>query len=230
MPHIRSTAAAATLALAASGFAGAGTAQAAAPNACTGASGCKVVSTTDIDGDGRADSVGFRVTKGVDGVMKVTTRVFTATGKRLWTTTQTSRVDRDPAYYLRGVARIDGERGNEIVVKTDVGAHTMYYRVLTYRNGKLTTLKDPHNRYRWITDTSSWSDMGYQRTTSTGLKMTTRRAVDYDRDGDFTQTTRVDGWKNGKWTRISTTTRLNVPAKTAHKYSGWRVPGLTADL
>ncbi|WP_068402065.1 hypothetical protein [Kribbia dieselivorans] len=231
MKHIRSTTTvAASVALLATGFAGAGTAQAATPNACAGTPGCKVVSTADIDGDGRADSVGFRVTTGADGGMKVTTRVFTARGKRLWTTTQTSRVDRNPSYYLRGVAAIDGARGREIVVKTDVGAHTMYYRVLTYRNGKLVTLQSPKAGYRWITDGSIWSDFSYQRTTSTGLKMTTRESIDEDRDGDFTQATYVSAWRNGSWKRLSTTKRYNVSPKVAHKYRGWVVPGMTREL
>lgn len=230
MKHIRSTTTTAlTLALVATGFAG--SAQAAAPDACAGVSGCTIVSRADVDGDGAADSVGMKVWLGTEG-QKVTTRVVTADGERLQTTTQTSRSIAPVSELYRGAARIDGETGYEIVVLSDMGAHTAYYRVITYREGRLVTLKDPRNRWRWITDGSIWSDFGYQRTTTaTGaLKMVAREAIDEDRDGDFTQRTFNSGWRWGGWYRMGASTRHDVSPWVAHRYTGWHVPYLATGL
>lgn len=234
MKHVRTTTTAITLALLATGFAGSAQAAdsgtGAAPDACAGVDGCKIVSRADIDGDGTADSVGLRTSP--DGSGKVTTRVVTADGERLQTTTETSRSMTTASEYYRGAARIDGVDGYEIVVLTDLGAHTAYYQVITYRDGRLTTLKDPRNRWRWVTDGSVWSDFGYQRTTTaTGApKMIAREAVDNDRDGDFTQVSYSAGWKYGGWYRMGALTKKDARPSVAHRYTGWNVPYLPTGL
>ena len=232
MQHrIRTTiAATAGLALLGTGFAT--TVQAATPYACSGVSGCTVVSTADVDGDGARDSVGLKVWGSAAEGQQLTTRVTTADGEVMQTVTQTSRSMDEAADLFRGSAKIDGEDGYEVVVMSDLGAHTAYYRVITYRDGRLTTLKDPRNRYRWITDGSVWSGYSYQRTTSStgALKMVTREAVDGDRDGDFTQKTFSNTWKQGSWARMSSSTRYNVSATTAKRYYGWVVPYLSPGI
>lgn len=203
-------------------------AQAAAPDACEDAgSSCSIVSRADVDGDGIRDSVS-QVTWGKqeNGTVRVTTRVATADGEKMYVVTELDQAQR--GYY--GAARVDGEDGYEIVIRTAVGAHTAYHQVLTYRDGRLTSLKDPRNRYRWITDSSVWSAMGYQKTTTaTGAyKFVSRDAVDNDRDGDFTMVTTAVGWNasDRTWKRMGQSTRYDVAAATANRYSWWHVPYL----
>ena len=227
--HVRSTIAT-TTGLTLLGFGLAAPAQAAAPNACAERADCVIVSRADVDGDGVRDSVGMRAAHQGDGTDMVTLWVATADGERLSTVTETL-ASKD---HYRGSARVDGEDGYEIVLRTDLGAHTGYYRVVTYRDGRLTTLQDPRSRYRWTTDGSVWSDFGYQKTTSgTGAyKFVAREAVDGDRDGDFTQLTVASGWSTAQrtWKRMGTTTRHDISAATAHRYTGWHVPYLTKGI
>lgn len=206
-------------------------AQAAVPDACADQGpSCSTVSRADVDGDGARDSVAQ--TRWASGdVINVTTRVMTAAGEKMHVVTRDVQTSRKP---FRGAAGIDGEDGHEVVVETALGAHSAYYQVLTYRDGELKTLKDPRNRYRWVTDGSSWSDFGYQRTTTGtgGFKLVTREAVDHDRDGDFRQLTISSGWSESQqtWKRMGRTTRDGVSAATAHQFTGWHVPYLSTGI
>lgn len=215
--------AAATGALVLAGTA-AGTATAASSSACTGVSGCTVVSRADVDGDGRADSVGTTQTKRTDGTGTTTVRVRTASGTRMSTTTELERPVDKPFY---GAARIDGAPGYELVVNTGPGAHTGWFRVITYRDGRLTTLRDPNGAYRWTVDAASWIGKGYRRTTtSTGaLKMMACTALDTEHDGTFRLQTTAVTWRNGGWSRLGRTTRTVGPS-TAYRYADWSVPYL----
>ena len=202
---------------------GATAATAAAPDACADASSsCRIVSRADVDGDGRRDSVG-QTTWGT----KITTRLATADGEKTHVVTELEYVP-GSGYY--GAARIDGEDGYEIVTRTSLGAHTAYHQVLTYRDGKLKTLKDPRNRYRWVTDGSVWSSAGYQKTTTaTGaFTFVSRQAIDSDRDGDFTLYTVSAGWNSTDrtWRRMGTSSRYDVSPEVASRYSWWNVPYL----
>lgn len=204
-------------------------ARAAAPNACEDVgSSCTIVSRADVDGDGARDSVS-QVTwgKGADGTGKVTTRVVTADGERMSTVTD---VDVTEAAGYFGAAEVDGEDGYEVVIRTSVGAHTAYHQVLTHRDGRLTSLQDPHHRYRWVTDSSAWSASGYEKTTTADGddKLLTRTAVDEDLDGDYTMTLRSSVWNPQKetWQRLGETTRHDLGEEEVRRAPWWRVPGL----
>lgn len=235
MKHVRTTTTAITLALLATGFAGSAQAStsgaAAGPNACEGkGSSCVIVSRADIDGDGTADSVSqthWGTT--AEGGDKITTRVHTADGEKLYVVTETQRRMGSSAFF--GAAKIDGRSGYELVTKTDLGAHTAYSQVLTYRDGKLSTLQDPRSRYRWVTDGSVWSSYGYKRTTtSTGaVKMVAAEATRPPEGGSFRQTLYTTQWKYGRWQRVGVTTRT-ISATTAGAWSGWNVPYLPRDI
>lgn len=229
MNRIRTTIAA-TSGLALLGVGLAPSAQA-APDACEGkGSSCTIVSRADVDGDGVRDSVSM-VTWGkkADNTGKVTTRVATADGEKMHVVTT---LERHRTGGFRGAARVDGEGGYEIVVRTDLGAHTASHQVLTYRDGRLKTLQDPRSRWRWITDGSAWSSMGYTRgSTSAGApKMIAAEAVDTSpRDGTFRQSLYSAQWKHGKWQRLGNLHRT-VSAQQAAAYGGWHVPYLGAGI
>ncbi|GAB3115296.1 hypothetical protein GCM10027055_22820 [Janibacter alkaliphilus] len=158
MSAARRTTALATIGAAATLLAGMPSAQAStttSDDACSGISGCEIVSRADVDGDGQRDSVA------VHGrwSSSVGLRVVTATGEVMSTRTPISaHIATENPFY--GAARIDGVAGYELVLMTSAGAHTFEHRVITVRGGELTTLKDPVNRYRWVTDSSVWSGYG----------------------------------------------------------------------
>lgn len=199
----------------------------AAPTATTTVSAAlagTVVSTADIDGDGRRDRTTLegRGTRG-DGLAII--RVQTATGRTMRATTRLGYVE--PTRSFHAAAAIDGVRGKEIVVQTDMGAHTPWYRVLTVRDGRLVTLVDPEGQSRWTVDSALWIGKGYTRTvTSTGsVRMTSHVAL---RDGaaqPFTLTTRTVRWSNGRWAPVSVR-KAKVSAANAYRLADWHVAGV----
>lgn len=158
MSAARSTSLLAALGAVATLIAGTSSAQAsptAAADACTGISGCEIVSRADVDGDGWRDSVAVHGRWSTS----VGLRVLTASGEVMSTRTPVSGYVATDAHFY-GAARIDGVDGYELVLLTSAGVHTFEHRVVTVRDGELTTLKDPVNRYLWVTDSSVWSGYG----------------------------------------------------------------------
>ncbi|WP_462417414.1 hypothetical protein [Kytococcus sp. Marseille-QA3725] len=126
-----------------------------------------------------------------------------------------------------GAAHIDGVRGKELVLHTSAGAHTVQDRVITYRDGRLTSLRDPHGSIRWTTDQSATSIVGYERQgLSNGrVKLTHYTGHAPRQGGDFRETVTTSVWSEGAWKQVDQTTRAVVPNK-AFADSGWNVRGL----
>lgn len=204
-------------------LAGAGGAQARAGSTET-ASTTKVVTRADIDGDGRADRTTL-TTSGTRGDGTAVLRVTTAAGQSMSTSTDIGMVDLDDVYY--GAARIDGEAGYEIVLQSDMGAHTGWFRVVTYRDGRLTTLVDPDGSWRWTVDQAVWVGKGYRRgTTASGaVKLTSYVALAERGSTSFELRTKAVQWSNGRWARLGLT-RKRVNAATAYRNADWYVPYL----
>jgi hypothetical protein len=175
---------------------------------CAGVTGCKVVVQRDVDGDGRGDQVGI-VQRHVDDNGSVTVRVRTAKGKHLQIT------NRDVNWYGKawlGSAAIDGRRGAELVVGQDVGAHSMQFRVITCRQGKLVWLWAPKpfaghatgiSRKNWLIDSSYSFDTGIYRSVTIA-----------------TYTWRSDHWAKQSFRTVTRGDR------TAAELGGWHVKGL----
>ena len=205
-------------------------AHAAAATACTGVTRCEVVSSADVDGDGKADSVGVVFTKPTDaGPGSITVRLRTATGVKSATT------GKDVYWYGKaffGAAAVDGQPGKEIVVGDLMGAHSEQVRVVTFRGGRLVTLASPPGfgitrPSRWAVDASIFSHVGIRRTVSdTGVVSVTRRAAlsnDSATRARGTKSTWV--WKSGTWVEKSTVT-ISCTQATAEGFEGWHVKGL----
>lgn len=221
--RIRTTIAA-TAGLALAGVGLAAPTRAAAPDACEGrGSDCTIVSRADIDGDSQADSTGISARVLDNGLERVTVRTHTADGERLSTYTDSERRMGGEERH-RGTARIDGVRGYELVIVDELGAHTAYNRVLTYRDGRLTTLKDPYHQWRWVTDGSVWSSAGYHRVdeSSLGVQMFVSNATDNDGDGRFDQTLLRSRWAGDHWTKVTKIQR-DVRPSTLEVYRGWNI-------
>lgn len=203
----------------------AGAQSAATGSACTGLSGCTVVSTADVDGDGRRDSVGLYGWRSDT----VGVKVRTAAGRSAWKRVSIDFLPdhaRDRSAFI-GAARVDGAAGHELVVRKGLGAHTSFFTVLSWRDGRLATLKDPGGRYEWITDGALNSGFGYRRSVSAGgtVKMVAHQAIG-DGTGRYRVTDRAAIWKGGRWVRTSTRTSTTTSVDAAHRDSGWHVPYL----
>ena len=205
-------------------------AHAAAATACTGVTRCEVVSSADVDGDGKADSVGVVFKKPTDaGPGSITVRLRTATG------VQSATTGKDVYWPLKpffGVAAVDGRPGKEIVVGDDIGAHAEQFRVVTYRKGDLVTLASPPGSgltrpSRWGIDSSLRFHVGFKRTVSKKgvVSIIRKEAVSNNAftRASGTKTTWV--WKSGGWVKKSRV-KVSYSQEAVYKIEGWHVKGL----
>ncbi len=206
-------------------------ASAATTTVCTGVTGCRVVGSGDIDGDGRADQVGIiakNLTSSAGGT--VTVRVRTATNKIMQTTGGDVYW---PARAFHGIAAIDGVPGKEIVVGDLTGAHATQWRVVTYREGRLLTLPPPPGSSltrssRWATDGSYSFELGWSRSVSAkGVVYLKKKDAQRNESGrGHVGKTTVYRWKSGKWVKTSTRKVHYKTDKAAFAVGGWHLRGL----
>src|SRR5699024_1217840 len=83
-----------------------------------------------------------------------------------------------------GTAKMDGRSGYELGVGSSHGAYAKFFKVITYRDGRLTMLKEPSSAHRWGIDSSHSFNVGWTRTMTKGgtVTMTSRlalRSTDY---------------------------------------------------
>lgn len=195
----------------------------AATGVCTGVSSCKVVSRADVDGDGRADQVGLVQRTSYPQNNTITVRVRTAKGRTMTTSHK--------AWWYgstwHGAARFDGRAGHELVVGSSAGAHARIFRVVTYRDGKLVTLKAPGGSWTWLIDGSYSMNAGWFRTTSRGkVYMTSKSAMRNMSTYRHDLRTYKYQWKNGSWRFVSSTRNPRATTTSAYAIAGWHVPYL----
>lgn len=204
-------------------------------NVCTGVRGCTVVAEVDVDGDGRADQVGVSSSRPADGGT-ITVRVRTASQHTLQT------VGRDVYWFSRpflGATPIDGRAGAEIVVGSTMGANYEQFRVITYRKGKLVTLKAPPtvgsksgmqtSTARWGIDGAYSFNAGVYRHVSDGhVTVTIKTAIRNDSGRGFTGHTSSYRWHGGHWKQSSSTKVRYTTDASVTGLGGWHVSGLPA--
>lgn len=212
----------------------------AASTVCGKTAHCHVVDHADVDGDGHADTIAIAPKK-IDkhGYAKsVSVRVKTSKGKLLTRTVKgVSMVPTDHLY--RGAAAIDGEKGADLVIGHQFGAHTNWYRVLTEKAGKLKVSAAPklpgdHVRTKdWVTDGSVNTTLGIDRHKKSGKPATVTfksGATDVNGSSDRLKGTSTKfRWQHGDWKKVSSTKHSWTP-KQAGKISGWHVKGLSSNL
>ena len=203
--------------------AAAGTETASRAGVCAGVKRCHRVATIDVDGDRRADQVGWqqlnrkqvRIRVRITGGPVVTRKV----NVRLWW----------PGGQWGDAAWIDGRRGAELLVGSTKGAHTPYYTVLTYRSGRLVVERSPatgaYGGPQWAIDSSLGGYVGWNRHVSKRGRVTiTQRIAFPNRKGE-----RYSGddvryvWRGGGWKQTKRTHRTYKNAKRASRIAGWHV-------
>ncbi|CAA9407757.1 MAG: hypothetical protein AVDCRST_MAG75-2545 [uncultured Propionibacteriaceae bacterium] len=206
-----------------------------ASDVCTGIPGCTKVATVDVDGDDQPDQVGIVSNKPAAGGT-ITVQVQTATGQTMQTTSTNVRWFAKSPWF--GAAPVDGEAGVELVIGDQMGAHFQQFRVITYRDGKLVTLKAPAaGEYkstntdptdRWGVDGSYSFNMGiFRKESAEGeVTVTMKTAFRSDSGKGHTGQTRVYRWYSGEWVTVSTKNVRYTSDKDAFALSGWHVKGL----
>jgi hypothetical protein len=207
---------------------------AAMTDVCTGVASCSKVATVDVDGDAAADQVGI-VSRDVERGGSLTVRVRTSKGRTLQTT------GRHVFWFAKpftGAVALDGRPGAEIVVGDTMGANFEQFRVVTYRDGRLVTLKAPpavwtsaglaRSTPRWGVDGSYSFSSGIARSTSAGagvrLTMTKLERNSSGRGHSGHRTSYR--WHDGDWVKTSTVTVRSVSDRQAFALGGWHVRGL----
>jgi len=196
--------------------------------ACTGLAKCQVVARSDIDGDKKKDQIGVAITGRANSRnRKIIVRVRTAQGRTLQTTGDKVTWSYAP---FHAAAAIDARPGNEIIVGDSMGAHSLSWRIITYRKGALVTLPPPKksggaNRpSRWLTDSAYSFELGWWRSaSSTGSVTLTRKdAVRNDSGKGHTGKITVYRWKSDHWSKRSTRTK-HYRDKAAYALGGWHI-------
>lgn len=172
--------------------------------------------SADVDGDGRGDRVTVRKVRS-----NCVVRVATARGR-------VARVSiaswhSDPCKF-RGAAGIDTRRGKEVVVLTQLGAHTQWYSVLTWRNGRLQRQWLDGNE-RWVADSAYNSAAGIKRMRVGGKPAIVTHALWRGNGTRFTGPRKVFRYRNGRWVKVGQR-HVALTQKQARGISGWHVKGL----
>lgn len=207
-----------------------------AATVCTGVSGCRMVATVDVDGDGQQDQIGLIDRSLADGG-SITVRVRTATRHILQTTGHDVHWFGQP---FLGAVPLDGAAGAEIVVGAMMGANYEEFRVVTYRDGRLVTLKAPPAEWtraglaastpRWGIDGSySFNSGVYRHLSADGVVSLTRKTADRNSSGrGFHGHTATYRWAAGRWSIASSLTTHYATDRSVRHLGGWHVVGLPA--
>jgi hypothetical protein len=188
---------------------------------CAGIDRCRVVARVDVDGDRRDDRVGW-VARKAKGLAVI--RVLTADGERLRKRLDVSLWFDTGAW--GGATPIDGRGGVEMLVGTQMGAHTPVYAMLTYRRGDLVIEKSPAQGDRWFVD-SAWSvAVGWDRDRVDGRILMRYTYLTRSADDTFDGSTTTYRWRKGCWVRVAKRGKHVPSARAAEPYAGWHVRNL----
>jgi hypothetical protein len=182
---------------------------------------CRAVAKIDIDGDHRSDAVGFQK---LPGGRTAVVRVLTASGDRL-----SRRVDvRDWFGGGRwgGATHIDGAPGAEILVGSTLGAHTPFYTMLTFRDGRLVVEGSPRGDRTWFVDAAATVDFGWWREVSGGRVTITSRSALRHMHGAWSGSDVRYRWHADHWQKVSRTKHVYAGPRAAAHIFGWHVDGL----
>jgi len=194
-------------------------------SACAGVARCHVVATIDVDGDGRADQVGWHQ----QSREAVQIRLSTAAGKMVTATVDVRLWWRGGAW--GGASRVDGRDGAELLVGSAQGAHTPMYTMLTYRADGLAVEKSPSSLSTlWQVDAAYGDYIGWWRHTLAdgALAMTQKIAVRTGETARFTGHNVTYVWSANNWTQRATTPTAYSTVHAASAIGGFHVAGLKA--
>ncbi len=201
-----------------------GSGSASVAGVCDGVPGCRVVARVDVNGDGSRDDIGLAA-RG-SGAARVVVRVRTAPGR---IASLQAAAGPWSGSRWQGAAHLDGRRGAELVVGDTQGAHTQYYRALTWRAGRLVTLGAPGPGVLWVTDGAVFVSLGWQQLPRDPAgcirRLAALRAGSSVHDPFRGTITRYQ-WSARGWRTVATRTVFPLTDRAADGWGGFHVPGL----
>ena len=182
----------------------------------------RLVARRDVDGDGDRDRIFYRA------ITRTKVRVSVRLSPRR-VVRKTLRTHSWPRGHFHGAARLDGRRGVELVIGTALGAHTPWFTVLTYRNGRLVKQKPPYRGLPddWPVDAYANGYVGWFRKVRGGsVRLAYKYVTRVGATPRFTGRAIRYTWRHGRWERTGAR-RLSFPnARRASRIGGWHVKGL----
>lgn len=186
---------------------------------------------SDIDGDGKRDTISVTQTRGGDSP-QWRLCVKTATGR-------VSTIVHSPDFWVgsgpvfAGAAGLDGTPGNEIVLRSGTGAHSHLSRVYAWRNGRLAVQNEPVQRQPdWYVDWAASVVMGNRFFTSHGVRYLVATYAERSPIGSapFVGQATTFRWAKNQWVRVSTN-RVSIPhaSPLVEKTYGWNGVALPKD-
>jgi hypothetical protein len=131
--------------------------------------------------------------------------------------------------FWQGAAHLDGRPGAELVVGYTSGAHTSFFRALTWRAGRLVTLGAPGPGAFWVVDSAAFVAVGWQQLArdpaGTIRQLSAQRAGSSLHD-PFRGTVTRYRWTPGGWRTEASRTVFPMSDRAAYAWAGFHVPGL----
>jgi hypothetical protein len=202
-----------------------GMASTAEPGVCDGVPGCRVVARVDVDGDGRRDSVGV-ARPGGDTGRRVVVRVRTGPDHIV---SVRAPAEFWPGSPWLGAAQLDGRPGAELVVAYTQGAHTDFFRALTWRAGRLVTLGAPGPGDFWVVDSAAFVSLGWQRLPHDppgAIRGLSAQRAGTSAHDPFRGTVTRYQWTPRGWRTEASRTVFPMSERAAYAWAGFHVPGL----
>jgi hypothetical protein len=174
----------------------------------------------DVDGDGTSDRVQLLSAGGDQFQLKVTTKKASATAAF---TSVLSATD-NPASVWTGAAKLDGVKGNELLVQTTKPDTIGDFAVFTWRKGALVAEAAPAARSRagwWSSDLH-----GFRFFTSHHRAFVdAANLASASKNGAHGATIVRSVWRNGRWVKVSTRS-VKLSASRIGQYTGIQAPSL----
>ncbi len=193
--------------------------------ACAGVSDCRIVASVDVDGDARADQVGWRQLS--DRSIQI--RVHTARAAIVTATVDVQLWWGGGAW--GGASSVDGIPGAELLVGSAQGAHTPMYTMLTYRPDGLRVERSPSPLSPlWLVDAAYGDYIGWRRhhLPDGHVAMTQRIAFRTEGTNRFKGRDVTYVWSVDHWVRTTTAPTSYSTVRSASGVGGFHVAGLEA--
>jgi hypothetical protein len=205
-------------------------------------SACSKVSDVDVDGDARPDQVAVRRLADSEGQQVWQLRVLTAAGTLSSVRSGPDVLYDDTPWF--GAGAVDGAPGAELLLRMSSGPHTQWFRMYSWRNGKLALQRAPdadptYQDGGWVIDAAFSAYAGTRCSTAGGTALLDQASLSpadgeqYLDDPDAVYEGEIVryAWKGNRWLRQSTTP-LRVPASSSRiaELAGWHCAGLPVGL
>ena len=189
---------------------------AAAALVCWGVADCTRVASVDVDGDDVLDDVALAgAPDAAEQQLRVRARARDAV--------LTLAVQTEGAPYGRtwmGAHPVDDRAGAELVVLSQLGAHTLLNSVVTWRDGALVATASPDGLDHWYVDSSAALNQGItcERPGRVVIRTTDRDPADTDRLVGYGQAYEST---DGVWAPVGAQTVQALPDPLPAEYAGW---------